>query len=133
MDSMPQPTQIVQPAKKSRMWLIVAIIVGAVIVVCCGIGGLIAAVSSGAANTADSSDTASSAPASQSSAAPPKTENSAAATKAETKPPKQAAGLNTPVRDGKFEFTATAVECGKPSVGEDFLRRKPRASTASCL
>lgn len=30
-------------------------------------------------------------------------------------------GLNTPVRDGKFEFTVTGVQLGVPSVGQDFL------------
>ncbi|MBC7679384.1 MAG: DUF4352 domain-containing protein, partial [Pseudorhodobacter sp.] len=32
-------------------------------------------------------------------------------------PAAPAAGLNTPVRDGKFEFTVTAVDPGKPTIG----------------
>lgn len=30
-------------------------------------------------------------------------------------------GLNTPVRDGQFEFTVTNVECGVETIGDDFL------------
>lgn len=36
-------------------------------------------------------------------------------TKTDTK--EQVAKIGTPVRDGKFEFTAKAIECDKPSVG----------------
>lgn len=31
----------------------------------------------------------------------------------------EAAGLNTPVRDGKFEFTVTGVDCSQNVIGED--------------
>ena len=34
------------------------------------------------------------------------------------------ASINTPVRDGKFEFTVKGVECGKPSVGEGIVAVK---------
>lgn len=30
-------------------------------------------------------------------------------------------GLNTPARDGNFEFTVTSFECGTEQVGDDFL------------
>lgn len=36
---------------------------------------------------------------------------------------KAAAGLNTAVRDGKFEFVVTTVECGKTSVGGAYLNK----------
>ncbi|GEL94824.1 DUF4352 domain-containing protein [Cellulomonas composti] len=39
----------------------------------------------------------------------------------EEQPAGDSAGIGTPVRDGKFEFTVTAVETGVPSVGDDIL------------
>lgn len=36
---------------------------------------------------------------------------------------KATAGLNTAVRDGKFEFVVTAVECGKATVGGAYLNK----------
>jgi len=38
----------------------------------------------------------------------------------------QAAGLNTPVRDGSFEFVVTKSKCGVTSVGTSLLSRKPQ-------
>lgn len=36
-------------------------------------------------------------------------------------PAEQASGIGTPVRDGKFEFTVTKVDCGKSRIGsKDF-------------
>lgn len=35
-----------------------------------------------------------------------------------------AAGLNTAVRDGKFEFTVTGVKCGVAKVGKDPMSKK---------
>jgi hypothetical protein len=43
------------------------------------------------------------------------------ATEATAQPPPESAGLNQPVRDGKFEFTVTAVECGIAQVGNEIL------------
>jgi hypothetical protein len=37
---------------------------------------------------------------------------------------KQAPGLNTAVRDGKFEFVVTGVDCSKSTLGHDFLTKK---------
>lgn len=36
-------------------------------------------------------------------------------------PAETTAGIGTPVRDGKFEFTVTGVEAEVPTVGDDFL------------
>ncbi len=38
--------------------------------------------------------------------------------------PAAAVGLNQPVRDGKFEFTVTKVECGIAEVGGEYLNKK---------
>ena len=43
---------------------------------------------------------------------------------AEKKPEKKVPGLNTPVRDGKFEFTVKSVQCGKTEVGSEYLNKQ---------
>jgi hypothetical protein len=40
-------------------------------------------------------------------------------TKTEKKAEPETAGLNTPVRDGKFEFTVTGITCGVATVGDN--------------
>ncbi|SNS97660.1 DUF4352 domain-containing protein [Rhodococcoides kyotonense] len=60
---------------------------------------VVAAVNSGGGSSTPASDT-----------------GSTAATESES-----AAGLGTPVRDGKFEFVVTGAQPGVPSVGQDFL------------
>lgn len=51
------------------------------------------------------------------------TDQSITATEADPTPPK-AAKLNTPVRDGKFEFKVTSMKCNVDSVGRSFLKKK---------
>ncbi|PZR55012.1 DUF4352 domain-containing protein [Xylanimonas oleitrophica] len=41
-------------------------------------------------------------------------------------PAEQSAGVGTAVRDGKFEFTVTAVEPGVAQVGDEFLNKAPQ-------
>jgi hypothetical protein len=36
----------------------------------------------------------------------------------------ESAGLNQPVRDGKFEFTVRSVQCGQTRVGNQFLNKE---------
>lgn len=43
----------------------------------------------------------------------------------------KAAGLNQPVRDGKFEFTVTGVDCSKTTLGQDPISTK--AQGVFCL
>ena len=50
--------------------------------------------------------------------------SAATAPAAAAAPAPAAAGVGTPVRDGKFEFTVTAVEPGVPSIGSAPLTRK---------
>lgn len=83
-----------QQPRKSRTWLIVVGILGAIVVACCGIGGVIVASSGGDENSGPASTV--------------------------TSPTANTAVLNTPVRDGKFEFVVSAVECGKRVVGSEF-------------
>jgi hypothetical protein len=44
---------------------------------------------------------------------------------ATTRPPRKTSGLDTPVRDGKFEFVVTSFSCGHKQVGESFVNVKP--------
>lgn len=90
----------VPPKKKRRKWP--WIILGIIVVII-----LIAALSGGG----DDSSTTSSSGGSGATATAKKDEG--------------AAGLNTPVRDGKFEFTVTGVEKGLDSVGDNpYLAKK---------
>jgi hypothetical protein len=41
---------------------------------------------------------------------------------AETKPSATTAKLNEAARDGKFEFTVTAIKCGETTVGNEYLK-----------
>jgi len=73
-----------------------------------------------AANSGKSSTPTVSAASSSSSSAPvaaPKSTAPAA-------PPAPAPGLNAPVKDGKFEFTVSKVDCGKSQVGSNSLVKK---------
>lgn len=80
-------------------------------------------------SSAQASNTSSSSGSSESSAAQSSSSaaTSGATTKATTGATSEAAkknttpGLNTPVRDGKFEFTVTKVQTGVKSVGDQYL------------
>ncbi|WP_270485928.1 DUF4352 domain-containing protein [Gordonia jacobaea] len=91
-----------QPPKKRRKW---PWILGALVVLIV----IIAAVSGGGSDS-DSSSNSTSAGSSQQGAE----QKNAGAEK-----DSGAAGLNTPVRDGKFEFVVTGVEKGLSSVGDN--------------
>jgi hypothetical protein len=111
------------PPKKSNKKLIFGIVGGA-LALCCG-GGAIAAIAGGddkpnASATAGQTD--------EKTAQAPK-ETGKAATKAPanqvTKDPvatrDAGPGMGDPVRDGKFEFTVTKLDCSKSKVGSEFL------------
>jgi len=49
--------------------------------------------------------------------------NAAGGSSGSSAAPAAAAGLNTPARDGKFEFTVTAVDPGKATIGTNGLTR----------
>ncbi|MFE9582924.1 DUF4352 domain-containing protein [Nocardia sp. NPDC006044] len=126
----PQPGQFApppgygRPPKKSGGGKIVLIVV-AVIVGLCGFGAVIAAVNGGddkkADTTASSPAAAPVVGAAGESAAPPPAKPSA------DKP--SAPGLNTPVRDGKFEFVVTGVQVGLAEVGDNpYLQRKAQGA-----
>lgn len=101
---MPYPP--VPPAKKKSALPIILAIVGGIILLCCGGGAIIAAVNSGKSQSATSANSS------------PETPSNG------TKAAKAAPGLNSPVRDGKFEFLVSSIECGKPQVGNEVLNRK---------
>ncbi|KNX38556.1 DUF4352 domain-containing protein [Luteipulveratus halotolerans] len=94
------------------------------------VGGIAAAASGGGSGTG-SSEGASQSPvaASEAPAAAAPAGTSSAAAKKDSKPAakkeeKKGAGIGSPVRDGKFEFTVTKVQSGRKSVGGEFLNEK---------
>lgn len=115
----PYPPQYYGPPpapKKRRVGLILGII-GGVLGLCC-VGSVVIALIGGsnkpASETADPPADAGSAPTSgEADKAAPKKAPAA----------KKAAGIGDPVRDGKFEFTVTRVDCGKKTVGDQYLNK----------
>ncbi|MCX4098085.1 DUF4352 domain-containing protein [Nocardia sp. alder85J] len=99
------------PRKKSNAGLILLIVVVAIIALC-GVGGLLAHGSDRPAASARVTAAAG-------AAAPGGTGQPAVAPEA-----RATAGPNTPVRDGKFEFTVTAVQSGVSTVGDNPFMRK---------
>lgn len=99
-----------------------------------GLGALlvigIAAGAAGGSNKDDNAATSSTTSASSASAdgskagAAPSGTDTAAKTAASTKSEPARPGLNTPVRDGKFEFTVTKVQMGVKSVGDQYLNQQ---------
>ncbi|TYQ10798.1 UNVERIFIED_ORG: uncharacterized protein DUF4352 [Gordonia westfalica J30] len=94
----------IQPPKKKKKWpWIVGILVVLIVI--------IAAVSGGGDDSSD--NTASSGGSNSGDQAGSGSDNG------DEKTDEQAAGLNTPVRDGKFEFVVKNVEAGLSSVGDN--------------
>jgi len=109
--------------KKGNAKLILGIVAG-LFGLCCA-GGVIAAVAGGGDETKAVAEEAA-APAAQETttaakAAPAK---KTAAPAKKTQPAKSTPGLGDPVRDGKFEFVVTKVDCAKTKVGNEYLNKK---------
>ncbi|AGL21434.1 DUF4352 domain-containing protein [Actinoplanes sp. N902-109] len=118
--------------KKTNTTKIVLGVVGGVLGLCCFGGIAIAAFGGGSDKPADAAadkvttqagaaaaTTAPARPVATTAAAPAPVKTTAA------KPPaEKAPGLGDPVRDGKFEFTVTKVDCSRTKVGNSFLNEK---------
>ena len=122
----PAPPYVGAPQKKN--WFLrhkVLTGLGALLLV----GGGAAAAGGGGDTSTDTAPTQTSSSSAESSAAQSSSSaaTSGATTKATTGATPEAAkknttpGLNTPVRDGKFEFTVTKVQTGVKSVGDQYL------------
>ena len=111
-----QPWQPPPPApKKSRAWLWVVVSIAGVFTLCLVIGAIQNFTGHGRAKT--TADTAQAAgPAKTATPAAKKPAATTAAAKAPTAP-----GLGDKVRDGKFEFVATGMDCSKTRVGDEYL------------
>ncbi|SHN47891.1 DUF4352 domain-containing protein [Cryptosporangium aurantiacum] len=92
------------PKKTSGGKIVLFVFLG--ILALCVAGGLVGALGGGSGAGTDT-------------AAAPSGDAPEQSAKSEEKP----AGLNTPVRDGKFEFTVTSVQCGKTTVGTEYLNK----------
>ncbi|MFI6170824.1 DUF4352 domain-containing protein [Nocardia sp. NPDC051052] len=94
----------------------------AVIVGLCGFGAVIAVVNSGDDKKTDTT-------ASSVAAAPAPDTAGASVAPPAAKPSPGLPGLNTPVRDGKFEFVVTGVQVGVGEVGDNpYLQRKAQGA-----
>lgn len=125
----PQGSTATQAEPKKRSWFARHKILTALGVLLL-LGIVISAANSGKSSTptastgaaSSSSGPASSAPAS--SAPPATTAAPKPAPTSATPPPPAAARLGSPVRDGKFEFVVSKVDCGKSTLGSGGLTKK---------
>jgi Domain of unknown function (DUF4352) len=115
------------PAKKNNKKLLFGII-GGVLALCCA-GGAIAAIAGDDDDKPEASATT--AGAAKDNAQAPKATGKAVPkppTKQITKEPgatrDSGPGMGDPVRDGKFEFTVTKLDCSKSKVGSEYLNQK---------
>ncbi|MGW0250685.1 DUF4352 domain-containing protein [Nocardia goodfellowii] len=96
------------------MLIVIAAIVGL-----CGLGGLITAVSGEPADKRPSGT----------AAAPVAAGANASPAQTSAEPAAPLPGLNTPVRDGKFEFVVTQIQSGLSEIGDNpYLQRKAQGS-----
>lgn len=110
------PTGGPQPKKSNKtLWIILGVI-GAFVVVCC-IGGIVLA----ALSSDDTNNDAGSAPATAPATDVVDPSGSAPADEPSATP--RAVGINTPVRDGKFEFVVKSVKCGETKIGSEYLNQ----------
>lgn len=122
-----QPNEQLPPARPAAVWTAVRCsaaashqeeasveaLVGWAIVVVVAIGAIASSTADEPATTANEP-----APGSTSASEPSGSSASAEASPTTEEAAEETPGLNTPVRDGKFEFTVSNVECGVPTIGE---------------
>jgi hypothetical protein len=117
----PHYVLVADPPPRRRRGLRVAVAIVGVFAACCAGGATLALLTSAAARDAFSFN----------NSADPVTDPTTVPAQAPPPPsptpqPAAAPGLNTPVRDGKFEFVVSAVTCGQESVGINPLARQAR-------
>ena len=103
----------VPAVRPRRSGLTVTMIVVGVFAACCGTGGVLALFGDALFRAA----------ATQQPTTPTPPPASRPAPTAE-RPARTSGGLDTPVRDGKFEFVVTSFSCGHKQVGESFVNVK---------
>ncbi len=112
-----QPIVYVNAPPRRRGGLTALLIVAGVLAACCAGGATFALLTSAAIRDAVGLGPA----------APAEPSNPAPTTHPPTAPAPTTpvvAGLNTPARDGKFQFVVTSVDCGRKSVGAGPVSRK---------
>ncbi|MFU8874409.1 DUF4352 domain-containing protein [Micromonospora sp. SL4-19] len=140
----PPPTAqfpAIAPPRKRPAWLVpTAIGVGALVLLCCGIGaaGAIfgdpkpASVSASEPPAVAAPTTASAAPAPATTAAATTAAATTAPAPVKTTPPVPAepktSGIGDKVRGGDFEYTVNSVKCGISKVGTSFLNTKAQGT-----
>ncbi|MEV6098977.1 DUF4352 domain-containing protein [Nocardia sp. NPDC051981] len=117
----------VPPKKSNALKIILLIIAG--IVALCGVGGVLGGKNTKTAQPVSTSATSSPTPAGNAPAPAGNAPAPAAGTPAPTTEKPPAPGLNTPVRDGKFEFVVTDIQTGIKQVGTNpYLRKTAQGS-----
>ncbi|MBD2759428.1 DUF4352 domain-containing protein [Yimella sp. cx-573] len=117
----PAPPYVNQPKQKN--WFMrhkVLTGIGALLL----IGGIGSALGGGNKGTDAASDTSTSSTSAGESGASAPAQAASSSKAKETKQEKKDPGLNTPVRDGKFEFTVTKVQTGVKTVGDQYLNQQ---------
>jgi hypothetical protein len=104
------------PQQKTKPWVWIVAGVAVLFSLCLIVGAV--------NNFADSPSTPAAADQESAAAKPDKTGK--AATKAAEKP--KTAGIGDPVRDGKFEFVVTGMDCSKTTLGDSFLNTKAQGT-----
>jgi hypothetical protein len=113
------PGYVVVGEPRRRRGMRAFLIVAGIFAACCAGGATLALVTNAALRDATTSTLG---------AEPAQAENPVVAVTTAAPPPPAPAqpGLNTPVRDGKFEFVVSAVNCGQEAVGIAPLARQAR-------
>lgn len=125
-----RPTNPPAPPAPKRSWFAQNKLLTGCLILIVGFVGLVflvmvaVAMSGGSSETARSPSTASPSAEAGASASSPE----ASAEPSQTPEEPAAPGLGTPVRDGKFEFTVTAVEDGGTEVGGEFLKEQAQGT-----
>jgi Domain of unknown function (DUF4352) len=105
----------VEPSKKRSPWVIIGVGLG-ILVFLCLVGGAVQ-------NFRDAANGGAGTPAADDAVATSQTEKPAAKPKPKPKT-KALPGLGAAVRDGKFEFVVSGIDCSKTTLGNDFLNTK---------
>ena len=98
-----QPIYVYAQPPRRRRGLTTFLVLAGIVAACCGGGATIALISSAAVRNAVGIS--------------PDNQAEPTTPAPTTPPPPAEPGLNTPVRDGKFEFVVTSVSCGHKSIG----------------
>jgi hypothetical protein len=106
---------VVVPRQRRSGMTVLLVVIG-VFAACCAVGATLALVGSAAFRQA----------AAPAPPAPPSPRPLPTRTQAAPPPPSENPGMKDAVRDGKFEFVVSKVNCGRDSVGKGPVKKEPQ-------